>query len=122
MCVTYAALVAAGKMMVLEALLKAIRQSEPTDKVVLISNYTEVGHTSTPAGCCGSGSYSCASYITNLIAAGMSLLAGRLGWGLLSSLQCIACTFSKGCGALFRPNPHPLHAYPACRCWMCCSA
>lgn len=31
---------AAGKVMVLEALLKSIRASEPTDKVVLVSNYT----------------------------------------------------------------------------------
>eukprot|EP00775_Hariotina_reticulata_P005925 gene5925-6165_t len=30
-----------GKVMVLEALLKAIRSAEPTDKVVLVSNYTE---------------------------------------------------------------------------------
>lgn len=29
-----------GKVMVLESLLKAIRASEPTDKVVLVSNYT----------------------------------------------------------------------------------
>jgi hypothetical protein len=33
-------LFAAGKVMVLEALLKSIRSSEPTDKVVLVSNYT----------------------------------------------------------------------------------
>jgi hypothetical protein len=31
---------AAGKVMVLEALLKGIKSSEPTDKVVLVSNYT----------------------------------------------------------------------------------
>lgn len=31
---------AAGKVMVLEALLKSIRAAEPTDKVVLVSNYT----------------------------------------------------------------------------------
>lgn len=30
----------AGKVMVLEALLKSIRTAEPTDKVVLVSNYT----------------------------------------------------------------------------------
>lgn len=30
----------AGKVMVLEALLKSIRSAEPTDKVVLVSNYT----------------------------------------------------------------------------------
>jgi hypothetical protein len=33
---------AAGKVMVLEALLKGIKASEPTDKVVLVSNYTGV--------------------------------------------------------------------------------
>lgn len=33
-------LCAAGKVMVLEALLKSIRSSAPTDKVVLVSNYT----------------------------------------------------------------------------------
>jgi hypothetical protein len=33
----------AGKVLVLEALLKAIRSSEPTDKVVLVSNYTGAG-------------------------------------------------------------------------------
>lgn len=38
MCTT-----AAGKVMVLESLLKAIRASEPTDKVVLVSNYTGDG-------------------------------------------------------------------------------
>jgi hypothetical protein len=40
-CATQTPLVGyAGKVMVLEALLKAIRSSEPTDKVVLVSNYT----------------------------------------------------------------------------------
>jgi SNF2 family DNA or RNA helicase len=32
-----------GKVMVLQSLLKAIRTSQPTDKVVLVSNYTQVG-------------------------------------------------------------------------------
>ena len=31
----------AGKIQVLEALLKAVRSIEPTDKVVIVSNYTE---------------------------------------------------------------------------------
>lgn len=41
-CIICCAAVAAGKVMVLEALLKGIKASEPTDKVVLVSNYTGV--------------------------------------------------------------------------------
>lgn len=46
-----------GKVIVLEALLKAIRQQEPTDKVVLVSNYTEA--LDLLQGFCASHQWSC---------------------------------------------------------------
>jgi hypothetical protein len=45
-----AAAAAAGKVMVLEAVLKGIKSSEPTDKVVLVSNYTGAFTSASAAG------------------------------------------------------------------------
>jgi hypothetical protein len=50
---TAAAAAAAGKVMVLEALLKGIKASEPTDKVVLVSNYTGAQLCASCACACG---------------------------------------------------------------------